>query len=514
VSTGCSGLPSDRLELLAFEAELAGLPDSLIRVYPLPKPLRHAARVLTLILTTLAPACDDDGGDIQEPGPGAVAEVVVAAPTTTAAVGQSVQFTATARDASGHVLEGGTFAWTTADASVATVSETGLVTAVAEGQAAISATEDGITGSLAVAVLPPAPPPPEPTPGLQEIASGLAFPLYLTSPPDDDRLFIVEKGGTIRVIKGGVLLGNPFLDLSGRVSAGPEQGLLGLAFAPDYVSSGRFVVHYTDRDGDTRVSLFRVSDDPDRADPASESVVLTTEQPGPTHNGGQILFGPDGLLYIGLGDGGSRDGEDGGRGQSLDDLLGSVLRIDVSSGSGYIVPLDNPFVGTAGARGEIWSYGLRNPWRFSFDRGTGDLYIADVGESRWEEVNRATAAEGAGRSVNYGWSRMEGSQCFVEGCDRSGLTRPLVQYDHADGCAVTGGYVYRGAAISGLQGQYFYGDYCEGWVRSFRAEGDPGQPVDWPALSPGDNITSFGEDAAGELYIVTQGGGVFKIVPQ
>jgi glucose/arabinose dehydrogenase len=447
-----------------------------------------------------------------------VAEVVVTAPRITLEVGDTAQLTATARDADGNALEGRTFEWATADASVATVSGTGLVTGLAQGQAEISATAEGISGTLAITVSPSTTPPSPPsgpgTPGLQEIASGLVAPLYLTSPQDDDRLFIVEKGGVIRVIKDGVLLATPFLDLSDRVSGGPEQGLLGLAFPPDYASTRRFFVHYTDLDDDTHVSSFRVSDDPDRADPASESVVLTVKQPAKSHNGGQILFGPDGLLYIGLGDGGSREGKDNGRGQSLDDLLGSVLRIDVSTGSDYTTPADNPFVGIVGARPEIWSIGLRNPWRFTFDRGTGDLYVTDVGESRWEEVNRATVAEGAGRGVNYGWSRMEGRQCLVEGCDQSGITLPLVQYGHADGCSVIGGYVYRGAALPALRGQYFYADFCEGWVRSVRAEGEPGEPVDWPSLRPGRHITSFGEDAAGELYIITVEGGVFKIVPR
>jgi glucose/arabinose dehydrogenase len=272
------------------------------------------------------------------------------------------------------------------------------------------------------------------------------------------------------------------------------------------------VVHYTDLDGDTQVSTFLVSADPNRADPTSESSVLGVEQPGPAHNGGQIAFGPDGMLYIALGDGGSTGGDDGGRAQSLEDPLGAVLRIQLSPGPGYTVPADNPFVGTAGARPEIWSYGLRNPWRFSFDRGTGDLYIADVGETDWEEVNRSTAADGAGRGLNYGWSVMEGPECLEEGCDQSGLTLPLVAYDHTQGCSITGGYVYRGAAVSSLQGQYLFADFCRGWVRSFPAAGDPGEPVDWPALAPGDNVTSFGEDADGELYVLTSSGGVYQIV--
>jgi glucose/arabinose dehydrogenase len=469
-----------------------------------------------LIIAASVSACGEGGGgDIQEPRP--VASITVTAPTTAILVGQTVQLTATARDAGGTVVEGRAFEWTTAAAAVASVSTTGLVTGLTEGQVEIRAITEGITGSITIAVAapPPDPPPPAPvTPGLQEVASGLNFPTYLTSPPGDDRLFILERAGTIRLLKGGTLLEAPFLDLTGKVAlADGEQGLLGLAFAPDYASSGRFIVHYTGLSGDSRVSLFRVSADPDRADPASESEVLVVSRPGTAHNGGQILFGPDGMLYIGLGDG---DDSDGGRGQSLRDLLASILRIDVSSGAPYTVPPDNPFVGTPGARPEVWSYGLRNPWRFSFDRATGDLYIADVGESRYEEVNYASAADGAGRGINYGWSQMEGRHCFRgEGCDQTGLTLPVLEYDHPDGCSVTGGYVYRGVAIPGLQGTYFYADFCGGWVRSFRMQGGVVvEQTDWPALGPGGLVTSFGEDAAGELYLVTRQGGVFKIVPQ
>ncbi|HEY9014425.1 MAG TPA: PQQ-dependent sugar dehydrogenase, partial [Gemmatimonadales bacterium] len=255
--------------------------------------------------------------------------------------------------------------------------------------------------------------------------------------------------------------------------------------------------------------------DPDRADPASETELLSVDQPGPSHNGGQILFGPDGFLYLGLGDGGSRDGNDRGRGQSLGDLLGNILRIDVSAGAGYQVPPDNPFVGQAGARPEVWSYGFRNPWRFTFDRATGDLYIGDVGEQDWEEIDRAPAAEGAGRGLNYGWSIMEGSHCLRgSSCDQTGLTLPILEYSHSEGCAVTGGYVYRGSALPQLQGQYLYADFCQGWVRSLRMEGSTPVVTDWPALSPGSLVTSFGEDSAGELYIVSGAGTVYKIVPR
>jgi glucose/arabinose dehydrogenase len=464
-----------------------------------------------LIIGASVSACGEDGGGgIQDPGP--VTEVTVTAPKTTIEAGETVQLTATARDAGGTVVEGRTFEWTSADAAVASVSLTGLVTGLTEGQVEIRASTDGVTGSIMMTVA-AAPPGGPVTVGLQEIAAGLDFPTYLTSAPDDGRLFITEKAGAIRLIKGGTLLATPFLDLTNKVgSAGGEQGLLGLAFFPDYATSGRFIVHYTGLQGESNISLFRVSADPDRADPASESVVLAVPRPGVAHNGGQVLFGPDGMLYIGLGDG---DDRDGGRGQSLEDLLASILRIDVSSATPYTVPPDNPFVGTPGARPEVWSYGLRNPWRFTFDPATGDLYIGDVGERRYEEVNYSSAADGAGRGLNYGWSRMEGRHCFQVDCDEAGLTLPVLEYDHSNGCSVTGGYVYRGAAIPPLQGKYFYADYCGGWVRSFRMEGGVAvEETDWPALRPGGQVTSFGEDAASELYLLTEQGGVFKVVPQ
>jgi glucose/arabinose dehydrogenase len=351
---------------------------------------------------------------------------------------------------------------------------------------------------------------------LLEVASGLGFPLYLTAPPNDvNRLFIVEKTGGIRIVKDGTLLVTPFLDISSKVSNIGEQGLLGLAFDPNYATSGRFFVHYTDPAGDTRVSSFLVSANPDIADAGSEQVVLTATQPYSNHNGGQLVFGPDGMLYLGLGDGGS-SGDPQGRGQDLSDLLGSILRLDVQAGSPYTVPSDNPFVAQAGARPEIWSYGLRNPWRFSFDRGTGDLYIADVGEAQFEEVDVSPAAGGAGKGLNYGWNRMEGNHCFNSGqCDRTGLTLPAHEYSHSQGCSITGGYVYRGSATPALQGLYFFADFCQGWVRSLRYSGGAATELtDWRALQPGGSITSFGEDAAGELYLMVESGRVFKFVSE
>jgi glucose/arabinose dehydrogenase len=351
---------------------------------------------------------------------------------------------------------------------------------------------------------------------LEPVATGLSSPLYLTAPPGDlSRLFVVEQTGAVRIIKDGALLPAPFLDISSKITSGGEQGLLGLAFDPQYATNGRFVVHYTDLNGNTHLSQFTVSPDPDLADPASEQVVLTADQPFSNHNGGQILFGPDGMLYLGLGDGGS-EGDPQARGQDLSDLLGSILRVDVHAGSPYAVPPDNPFVGQTGIQPEIWSYGLRNPWRFSFDRSTGDLYIADVGQNSFEEVDVAPAAGGSGKGLNFGWNIMEATHCYNAGsCDQNGLTLPQFEYGHNDGCSVTGGYVYRGSAIPALQGLYFFGDYCQGWVRSFRFQGGAATELtDWPTLRPGGSITSFGEDAAGELYVIVQSGSVFKFVPE
>ncbi|MEZ4585119.1 MAG: PQQ-dependent sugar dehydrogenase [Gemmatimonadales bacterium] len=366
-----------------------------------------------------------------------------------------------------------------------------------------------------------APPPPPPVSGgltLATVASGLETPVFLTAPPGDDRLFVVEKRGTIRIIDGGTVRTTPFLDLTALVSSGGEQGLLGLAFHPDYATNGVFVVDYTDRSGDTRVASYRVSaQDPDRADPGSGHVLLAVAQPYSNHNGGMLAFGPgDGHLYVALGDGGSA-GDPQANGQDRNTLLGSLVRLAVDGSGQGSIPADNPFVGQAGARAEIWSYGLRNPWRFSFDRANGDLYIGDVGQGQREEIDVSTAADGAGRGLNFGWNVMEGGNCYSpsSGCDRTGLTLPLLEYGHGPACSVTGGYVYRGAAVPNLRGTYFYADYCAGWVRSFRLEsGQPAEQREWTDLGSGGRITSFGEDAAGELYLLTENGRVSRIVPR
>ena len=353
--------------------------------------------------------------------------------------------------------------------------------------------------------------------GLETVATGLNFPLYLTTAPsDDNRLFIVEKGGLISIIKNGTLLETPFLDIHRLVSTGGEQGLLGLAFDPGYATNGRFYVSYTDTSGDSKIVRYSVSGNPDIAQTAPDRVLLTIDQPFANHNGGNIVFGPDGYLYIGMGDGGSGN-DPHGNGQDKTDLLGSLLRIDVQPQDDYTIPGDNPFISQPSASPELWDIGLRNPWRFSFDRKTGDLYIADVGQNAREEVNVAPAAQGRGKGINYGWNIMEGTICTPgvnTNCNKTGLTLPVLDYDHSnDNCSVTGGYVYRGSAIPGIQGTYFYADYCAGWVKSFvYRNGAATDHKEWKALSPGGNITSFGEDGQGELYILTSQGDVYRII--
>ena len=347
---------------------------------------------------------------------------------------------------------------------------------------------------------------------LEVAASGLNFPLDLTAPPGDSRLFIAEKGGAIRIVKNGSLLPTPFLNISSLVSRGGEQGLLGLAFHPQYAGNGFFFVDYTDLAGNTQIVRYRVSSNPDSADPGSATPIINVDQPYSNHNGGGLVFGPDGYLYIALGDGGA-GGDPQGHGQNRTDLLGSLLRIDINSGSPYSIPASNPYAGHATFRRELWNYGLRNPWRFSFDRSTGDLYIGDVGQDSREEID--VTASGSRGGENYGWRIMEGNSCYPGGsCNRTGLVLPALDYGHGDGCSVTGGYVYRGPAISGLQGTYFYSDYCEGWVRSFRYQnGQATNKQEWPALSGKGNVSSFGQDAAGELYLLVSSGTVYRLVP-
>lgn len=340
---------------------------------------------------------------------------------------------------------------------------------------------------------------------LVPVADGIRQPVVITN-AGDERLFVAEQSGAIRVISSGELLRDPFLDLSGELSTGGERGLLGLAFPSDYQETGRFYVYYTGDGGQSVLSRFSVTPgNPNRANPESEEVLLTQEQPFSNHNGGQIVFGPDGYLYVGLGDGGS-GGDPQGNGQNLGTFLGKLLRLDVSGDAGYAVPPSNPFVDRDGARDEIWAYGLRNPWRFSFDRETGDLYIADVGQDAYEEVNFVAAGTGAG--LNYGWKIMEGLHCYeASECDQAGLTLPVIEYPHGPqwGTSITGGYVYRGSDVPALQGSYVFADFVSGRVWSASAEGG------WapkPLFETGFNVSTFGEDAAGELYVAAYDSGM------
>nr|AAY89243.1 hypothetical protein [uncultured bacterium BAC-L1N9] len=357
--------------------------------------------------------------------------------------------------------------------------------------------------------------PTTPNIGLTPVISGLSSPVLLTAPPGDlTRLFIVEQSGAVRIIKNGTLLSTPFLSLSDSISTGSEQGLLGLAFAPDYATSGRFYVSYTNKHGPLAagtsvIERYTVSNNADLANTASGQRLLTLDDPYDNHNGGMIAFGPDGYLYYGMGDGGG-GGDPLNSGQDRSDLFASMLRLDVSGNGAYTIPASNPYATHPTFRHELWNYGLRNPWRWSFDRQTGDLYIGDVGQGAHEEIDIQLASSGGGE--NYGWHTMEGFSCYgAANCNQTGLTLPKLDYDHSQGCAVTGGYVYRGSATT-LRGRYLYADYCGGWVRSFRfAGGAATDQRDEPGLAPGGSITSFGEDAAGEVYIVTQGGSVYRI---
>lgn len=353
--------------------------------------------------------------------------------------------------------------------------------------------------------LPPAPPDVTtfPTPRAyrwQLLVSGLQRPVDLQA-DGSGRLFVLEKVGRIRILQTGSLLQASFLDITDRVgSSANEQGLLGLAFHPGYTQNGYFFVNYTDRNGDTVISRFQVSGDPNFSDPASEFKLLGINQPRGNHNGGGLAFGPDGYLYAGLGDGGSQ-GDPQGNGQKLTTLLGKILRLDVDSAEPYAIPADNPF-GT-----EIWAYGLRNPWRISFDTATGDLYIADVGQYVWEEINFLPAGSPGG--ANFGWNYREGTHPY-EGSAPDGLIDPVAEYSHSEGgCSVTGGYVYRGS-MPEWNGIYLYGDYCTGFIWGLINSGSG-----WQAQLLFDtdvNITSFGQDESGEVYIVADSGGIYRLV--
>ena len=348
------------------------------------------------------------------------------------------------------------------------------------------------------------------TPVVDVVVRELDAPVDVANAGDGSgRVFVAERAGRIRVVRDGGLVDRPFLDITGRISSGGERGLLGLAFHPDYPGDPRFFVDYTDRDGNTVIASFRVTaGDADVADPDSETILLRIDQPFGNHNGGALVFGPDGMLHIATGDGGS-GGDPQRHGRRLDTLLAKILRIDVGGEGGpggpYGIPSDNPFVAVAGARPEIWLTGLRNPWRIRFDRATGDLWIGDVGQGRWEEIDVARAGVGG---LDYGWNTMEGFHCFEpsDGCDTTGLTLPLAEYGHDQGCAVIGGVVVRDPRQGRLDGGYLFGDSCSDNLWLMDPTGD-GRREPAIATTMGRTLSSIGEGEDGTVYATSLGGG-------
>lgn len=338
------------------------------------------------------------------------------------------------------------------------------------------------------------------------LSDELDRPVFVTAPPGDDRLFVAERDGRILLMsRDGEIAETPFLDLRPEVfDFGIEQGLLGLAFHPDYANNGRLFVYYTDTQDDTVLVEYHVSSNPDVGDRESAAILLFVDQPTNRHNAGMLQFGPDGMLWLSMGEGGAA----GTHAQNPDTILSSIVRIDVDSGDPYAIPADNPFLD--GGAPEVWAFGLRNPWRFSIDPVDELIYIADVGHERWEEINIVPIDRGG---WNFGWLNMEGSACFQRDCDPSDKVLPVVEYDHDEGCSVTGGFVYRGQSIPELNGTYFYGDWCAGFLRSFRyADGEVLDAKDWTdELGFSSRPTSFGIDAEGELYVTTWEGEVYRL---
>ncbi len=395
------------------------------------------------------------------------------------------------------------------------VATIGVTTTTAGG----TATTDGgaVTTTTTLAGGTTAPTAPAGTGALQGLdldllASGVPFPVFATAYPGDDRVFVLERQGRVRLIDAvDGLLATPYLNLLDRVgSGGIENGLLGMTFHPDFVDNGRFYIYYTNADLNSRLSEFRVEDAAaSTADAGTERILLEVQQRGIRHRGGMLQFGPDGYLYVALGDGGMGDAS----AQDLAVYQGKIHRIDVDGGDPYAIPDGNPYA-AGGGLGEIWAYGLRNPWRFAIDGTDGLIYIGDVGQGNWEEINvQPISAAG----LDYGWPNFEGTDCYhpSDGCDMTGWEAPTLAYTHEEGCSVTGGYVYRGTAIPELFGHYFYADWCNGWVRSFRYTGGTvTDERDWSEnLDDAGQVASFGLDGDGELLVVDSNGTVFRVVP-
>jgi glucose/arabinose dehydrogenase len=400
-----------------------------------------------------------------------------------------------------------------ATAAATTANTQTAATSAPTSTPAATATALAPTGTAAVATAAATAVPGTAAPGagytFTVVAQGFGAPLLVTHAGDSTgRLFVVEQGGLIKIVKDGAVLPQSFIDLTNLVAhGGSERGLLGLAFDPHYAQSGQFYVYYTDPNGDIHLARYHVSaNDPNQADAGSAQILLTVaHHTYPNHNGGNLVFGPDGYLYVSLGDGGSQ-GDPNGNGQNLGVLLGKILRLDVSGGRGqYSIPASNPFAGQSGAKGEIWVYGVRNPWRATFDRATGDFWIGDVGQDTYEEVDRQPAGDKGGQ--DYGWNFMEGNHAFKGQAPASAsLTAPVAEYSHQEGgCALTGGYVYRGASLPEMDGVYVFGDYCSGLTWTLTRSGDQWQLALF--LATGFTISSFGEDEAGELYVCNYGGG-------
>ncbi len=347
---------------------------------------------------------------------------------------------------------------------------------------------------------------------LEQVASGIPYPIFAGSIPGDERIFVLERQGRVVVIDSSGLRSEPFLDLTDRVgSGGIENGLLGMAFHPDYASNGRMFLYYTDLELDSRLSEFSSSGiGAGVGDRASETVLFEVDQEGIRHRAGMVQFGPDGYLWVALGDGGLGDDTS----QNLSSLQGNLLRLDIDNGNPYAIPADNPLPGTDDGRDEIWAHGLRNPWRFDIDHESRLIYIGDVGQAKWEEINVASIDT---PGLDFGWPNFEGTDCYQpsDGCDMTGWNAPTVKYNHETGCSITGGYVYGGTAIPELVGHYFYADWCSGTIRSFKyVDGQVTEERDWTTMleGTGKNWASFGIDGDGELLLVNSTGVIYRIV--